>query len=162
MPTSVWSCKEISGKDPWPVWKYYRLLCWPRMPLQIVTSHYEWGYRFVRMKLNNSGNRMHYSWVPNKRPLPRLLIFEFFSNLSPVLIWTPRLFIISNIFLITCTKHSNIKIYLIKYEKNMWKICEKRLYWLYSILEIHIANIEISSPPYYWDLLFVWHSRVHE
>ena len=48
-----------------------------------------------------------YSSVSNKSPpppLPRLLIFEFFSNRPPMFIWIPRSFIIQHIFLLTCAE----------------------------------------------------------
>ena len=72
---------------------------------------------------------MYYSWVLNKRPLP-VINFEFFSN-PPPNAWLDPLFIYySKYFLITCTKLSNIKFSVIKYEKNMWKTCKKNIHVL--------------------------------
>ena len=50
-----------------------------------------------------------YSLVQNKRP-PRLLIFEFFSNLNAYL--EVPLFIIPNIFLVTCTEIDDLDTYI--------------------------------------------------
>ena len=66
-------------------------------------------------------------------PTPRLLIFEFFPKPFPNVYLDPRLFnIILNIFHLSERNwrfqysYSNIKISVIKYEKNLWK---KSIYW---------------------------------
>ena len=75
-----------------------------------------------------------YSWVPNKCLTPPLLIFYFFPNSSPN---AYLFFIIPNNFFSylyrnwpSQYKDFNIKISVIKYEKNIWKTYEKgSMYW---------------------------------
>lgn len=68
-----------------------------------------------------------YSWVPNKRPPHQIVNFWFFSTPPPQCLFGPTLFIYYSKYLFNHLyqnwgseyKHSNIKISIIKYEKNM-------------------------------------------
>ena len=51
----------------------------------------------------NKTNPGIYSWVPNKRP-HSFVNFYFFSNSTNAYLQPSRLFIIQNIFLLTCTE----------------------------------------------------------
>ena len=69
-----------------------------------------------------------------KTPSPLDNFLFFFQHPNNYLDLPSRLFIISNIFLLTCTeiddlnKNPNIKISVTEYGKNIWKTCLKKIH----------------------------------